>query len=114
VPPLLLGKSKFVRSTAYPIAALTIRMTAQLRLNLNNRYNIITLLFFIPYVLFQPPATVLMRKIGPRIFLTTIVVLWGGVMIGMGFAKNWETLAGLRVALGVLEAGFFPGCVYLL
>jgi hypothetical protein len=32
----------------------------------------------------------------------------------MGFVKDWESLAALRVVLGILEAGFFPGCVYLL
>jgi len=26
-------------------------------------------------------------------------------MIGMGFVSNWESMAGLRVVLGVLEAG---------
>lgn len=35
-------------------------------------------------------------------------------MIGMGFCKTWNTLAALRVILGILEAGFFPGCVYLM
>jgi len=35
-------------------------------------------------------------------------------MIGMGFVKDWQTMAGLRVVLGILEAGFFPSCVYLL
>jgi hypothetical protein len=33
---------------------------------------------------------------------------------GFGFTPNWTTLVGLRVILGVLEAGFFPGCAYLL
>ena len=33
---------------------------------------------------------------------------------GTGFVKNWGQLVGLRVLLGVLEAGYFPGCVYLL
>jgi hypothetical protein len=32
----------------------------------------------------------------------------------MGFVKNWGALAALRVVLGILEAGFFPGSVYLL
>ena len=35
-------------------------------------------------------------------------------MIGMGFVENFGQLAGLRVVLGILEAGFFPSCVYLL
>lgn len=35
-------------------------------------------------------------------------------MIAMGFVKTWQQLAALRVILGIFEAGFFPGCVYLL
>ena len=82
--------------------------------NLLEFQNIIVLIFFITYVLLQPPATILCRKIGPRTFLSTITLLWGCVMIGFGFVKSWEQMVGLRVLLGVFEAGFFPGCVYLL
>lgn len=46
-----------------------------------DRYSVITLIFFIPYVICQPPATVIMRKIGPRIFLAAITIMWGGIMI---------------------------------
>lgn len=35
-------------------------------------------------------------------------------MIGMGFVNSYSQLAGMRVLLGFLEAGFFPSCVYLL
>jgi MFS transporter, ACS family, DAL5 transporter family protein len=35
-------------------------------------------------------------------------------MIGMGFSRNFADLAAMRAILGVLEAGFFPSCVYLL
>lgn len=79
-----------------------------------NRYGVVTLVFFTTYIAFQPPATVICRKLGPRNFLSFIVVAWGAVMIGMGFADDWQTLAALRVILGLLEAGFFPSCVYLL
>lgn len=89
-------------------------MTVDLKLSIENRYSLITLIFFIPYVLFQPPATVVLRKLGPRIFLTAIVIFWGVTMIGFGFAPDWTVMMGLRVILGVLEAGFFPGCAYLL
>jgi hypothetical protein len=73
------------------------------------RYSLIVLLFFITYVALQPPATVVLRKVGPRIFLPSIVVIWGAVMIGFGFVKEWHTLLPLRLILGVFEAGFFPG-----
>jgi hypothetical protein len=55
-------------------------MTTDLNL-VGARYNVIVLVFFIPYVLFQPPATVLIRKIGPRLFLSAITILWGVSMI---------------------------------
>jgi len=32
----------------------------------------------------------------------------------MGFPKKWEIMIPLRMLLGLFEAGFFPGCVYLL
>lgn len=90
------------------------RMTKELQLSVGVRYSLITLIFFIPYVLFQPPATVLLRKIGPRVFLASICFAWGATMIGFGFVQNWTVMLGLRVILGVLEAGFFPGSSYLL
>lgn len=81
---------------------------------IGTRYSIIVLVFFIPYVIFQPPATVILRKIGPRAFLPTITLLWGMTMIGMAFVKSWTQLVPLRIVLGIFEAGFFPGCAFLL
>lgn len=78
------------------------------------RYSIIVLVFFITYVALQPPATVVLRKVGPRIFLPTITLLWGITMICMGFLQTWTQMIPMRMVLGVFEAGFFPGCAYLL
>lgn len=71
-------------------------------------------MFFIPYIIFQPPSIILVRGIGPRLHLAGITMLWGATMIGMGFVESFKALAGLRAILGLLEAGFFPSCVYLL
>ncbi|PNS21545.1 hypothetical protein CAC42_904 [Sphaceloma murrayae] len=96
-------------------AAALAGMNVELRMDArNNGYSITTLVFFISYILCQPPATVLTRKIGPRIFLSALAFGWGVVMIGMGLISSWPQLAGLRVILGVFEAGYFPGAVYLL
>jgi MFS family permease len=93
-------------------------MTKDLKLSVPfgdvSRYSVVTLVFFTTYIVFQPPSTIIVRKLGPRIHLSVITLLWGAVMIGMGFVKDWQELAALRVILGVLEAGFFPSCVYLL
>lgn len=56
-------------------------MNKDLGLTTGNRYSLVTLIFFIPYVVFQPPATVILRKVGPRLFLAVIVISWGATMI---------------------------------
>ncbi|RMZ22542.1 hypothetical protein D0859_13427 [Hortaea werneckii] len=72
-----------------------------------------------------PPATVILRKVGPKIFLPAITIGWGIVMLCFGFLTKpgddvpdffirWDQMVGLRVVLGIFEAGFFPGCAYLL
>ena len=33
---------------------------------------------------------------------------------GFGFVNKWKDMLGLRVILGILEAGLYPGVVYLL
>lgn len=89
-------------------------MSKDLSLQIGARYSIATLVFFPTYIVFQFPSTIIIRWLGPRIHLSSITFSWGLIMIGMGFMKNWQQLAALRVVLGILEAGFFPGSVYLL
>ncbi|KAF2868716.1 major facilitator superfamily domain-containing protein [Massariosphaeria phaeospora] len=96
------------------IAGMTLELKLDSLYGSVSRYSVVTLVFFTTYIVFQPPSTVIVRKIGPRIHLAAITTAWGAVMLGMGFVKSWQALAGLRVILGVLEAGFFPSCVYLL
>ncbi|KAF7189398.1 High-affinity nicotinic acid transporter [Pseudocercospora fuligena] len=79
-----------------------------------SRYNMINAMFFVPYVLFQLPATVLLRKIGARYFLSITTFLWGATTICCGFVSSWTDLMALRMCLGLWEAGFFPSCLYLL
>lgn len=78
---------------------------------IGDRYSVIVLIFFISYVLLQPPATVVLRKVGPRTFLPSITILWGITMICFGFVKQWYELVPLRIILGIFEAGFFPVCL---
>ncbi|PGG97763.1 hypothetical protein GX51_07144 [Blastomyces parvus] len=89
-------------------------MSDDLEMAKGNRYSIVVLIFFIPYVIFQPPSTALLRKIGPRTFLSITTLVWGLATIAAGFVKTWTDLIPLRIVLGICEAGFFPGCAYLL
>lgn len=89
-------------------------MTKELHMNVGNRYSITLLVFFAPYIVLQFPAAAFVRKCGPRLFLSSIVLAWGIVMICFGFVKSWKSLIALRMLLGALEAGCFPAQYYLI
>ncbi|GAA5999144.1 uncharacterized protein JCM10292_001621 [Rhodotorula paludigena] len=94
--------------------ARTVGMAVDLELTVGERYSIITCIFFVPYILFEIPSNLVIRRIGPRNLLASIAIAWGAVMLGMGFVKDWGQLAVCRVLLGICEAGFFPGCTFLI
>ncbi|BGP56867.1 hypothetical protein JCM8202v2_004500 [Rhodotorula sphaerocarpa] len=81
-------------------------MAKDLELTVGERYSIISCVFFVPYILFELPSNLIIRKVGARNQLSTIAILWGSVMIGMSFCKTWTQLLGCRILLGTLEAGF--------
>lgn len=42
-----------------------------------NKYNIALLIFFVPYILFEVPSNIIIRKISPSTWLSSIMVSWG-------------------------------------
>jgi MFS family permease len=68
--------------------------------------------FYIGYILFEVPSNLLLRRIGPRLTIARIMVLWGLVSLSMMFVQNTTQFYIARIALGIAEAGFFPGIVY--
>ena len=89
-------------------------MDQELGISKGNRYTILVMMFFIPYILFELPANVAMRKAGPAKWLGAIGFAWGIVTIGMGFVHSWGALLSCRVFFGAFEAGLFPGSIYLM
>ncbi|KAI0260071.1 MFS general substrate transporter [Gloeopeniophorella convolvens] len=85
------------------------------QLNLTgNKYNIALTMYFIPYCLCECPANLALKRLRPSRWLPCITIVWGTVMTLMGLVKNYPQLIGVRVCLGVAEAGLFPGVVYYL
>ncbi|SFJ45152.1 Sugar phosphate permease [Amycolatopsis sacchari] len=71
-------------------------------------------LFFIGYVLFEVPSNVVLHRVGARRWLARIMVSWGVVSGAMAFVGDETQFYVVRVLLGLAEAGFVPGVVYLL
>ncbi|KAJ1333223.1 MFS transporter ACS family allantoate permease [Microdochium nivale] len=78
------------------------------------QWNIVLSLFFVPYIIFEVPSNVLLKKfMRPSIYLGILVTSWGVIMTLHGVVRNFGGLLAVRLILGVFEAGFFPGAVYL-
>ena len=71
-------------------------------------------IFFIGYLLFQVPATVLLERTGARRLIFGIMLIWGLISASNAFVRNAHVFYTLRFALGVAEAGFFPGMIFYL
>ncbi|TCQ08620.1 sugar phosphate permease [Rhizobium sp. PP-F2F-G36] len=71
-------------------------------------------LFFIGYFLFEVPSNLFLERFGARKWFARILVTWGMVTVALAYTSSPTMFYILRFLLGVCEAGFFPGVLYLL
>lgn len=71
-------------------------------------------LFFIGYALCEVPSNLLLLRFGPRRWLARIMLTWGLLAAAMMFVRTPLEFYGVRLLLGISEAGFFPGVLYYL
>src|SRR5436190_5669568 len=66
-------------------------------------------IFFIGYFLFEVPSNLILHRVGARIWIARIMILWGIVSGAFMFLKGAPMFYVMRFLLGAAEAGFFPG-----
>jgi D-galactonate transporter len=71
-------------------------------------------LFFWGYALLEVPSNLILARVGARVWIARIMIGWGGVSSAMMFIQGPWSFAAFRLALGVAEAGFFPGMILYL
>jgi MFS family permease len=71
-------------------------------------------LFFLGYFLFEAPSNMILARVGARLWFARILATWGLVTVALGFTHNVTMFYALRFLLGVAEAGFFPGVLFVL
>lgn len=79
-----------------------------------NQFNTALTIFFVPYILFEIPSNVILKKLHPRIWLSALMFMFGLISICQGLTQSYGGLLATRFLLGVFEAGMFPGCFYLI
>jgi len=71
-------------------------------------------IFFFGYAFFEVPSNIVLRRVGARLWIARIMITWGIISALMAAATGPISFLVLRFALGVAEAGFFPGMIYYL
>ncbi|KAI0742020.1 MFS general substrate transporter [Daedaleopsis nitida] len=82
----------------------------QQRLDINDKeFTIALTVTLIPYILIEIPSNVLLKFVGARFLLPTMVVLWGFACAMQGVVTNYSGLIACRFFLGLFEGGLLPG-----
>lgn len=80
-----------------------------------NQYQICISVLFVGYILMQIPANMLLNRWGrPSRFITLIMTSWAVVSTCTGAVQSFGGLLGVRIILGLVEAGFFGSALYYL
>ncbi len=71
-------------------------------------------LFFISYVLFEIPSTMIQARTGGPRWLARIMISWGIASAMMSVVTGPYSFYGIRLLIGAMEAGFLPGVMLYL
>ncbi|HTW62800.1 MAG TPA: MFS transporter [Terracidiphilus sp.] len=71
-------------------------------------------LFFLTYSTCGFPSNLILHRIGAKIWISFLLVGWGLASMATMFVTGSASFYALRLLLGVLEAGFFPGTILYL
>lgn len=74
----------------------------------SDQYNWVQSIYFISYIVFEVPSSLMVKKYTPRIWQARIVVSWGTVLACHAAIHNASGYYAARFFLGVMEAGMFP------
>jgi len=72
-----------------------------------------TIMYF-GYAVCEVPSTLLMVRFGARRWLARIMITWGLASAATMFAFDAHSLYGIRLLVGIAEAGFAPGALLYL
>ncbi|KAK3697706.1 hypothetical protein LTR37_017288 [Vermiconidia calcicola] len=84
-------------------------------LNLNgSEYQTCVSILFVGYILGQIPSNMLITRLKPSWYMAGSMTLWAVVSCCTALSKNFTGLLLTRFFLGVVEAPYYPGALYIL
>lgn len=80
----------------------------------STQFNLALMYLFFTYGLCEPISNIMLRRLGPKIWFPCIVVAWGLVTTCTAACKSYSGYVIIRLALGMTEAGLYPGSYFIL
>jgi D-galactonate transporter len=71
-------------------------------------------IFFLGYFLFEVPSNLILQRVGARLWIARIMIVWGVVSAATMLVRGETSFYLMRFLLGLAEAGFFPGVILYL
>ncbi|KAI8889803.1 MFS general substrate transporter [Backusella circina FSU 941] len=78
------------------------------------QYNWMNVLFVCGYLTMQIPSNILLSKTRPSIYLPALESIWCLLTLSMALVPSVQAVYCIRFLLGLAEAGFYPGIVFLI
>ncbi|KAI1035113.1 hypothetical protein LB503_011768 [Fusarium chuoi] len=62
----------------------------------------------------QIPSSIIIHKIRPRIWMSSMVVVWAGLTMTSAACKTYAQLCAVRFLMGLAEASTYAGSIYIM
>ncbi|PSN70344.1 MFS general substrate transporter [Corynespora cassiicola Philippines] len=81
-----------------------------------SQYNTCISILYVGYLFAQIPSNMLMssQKVRPSVYMGFCMIAWAAVASFTAMVKNYAGLVVVRFFLGIVEAPFYPGALYIL
>lgn len=77
-------------------------------------YNTLLSIFYVSYIIFEFPANMFTKWLGPGKAIPLYTIIFGVLSIATSFVKTFGASLAVRFLLGASEAGMLPGIAYYL
>ncbi|KAI7912236.1 hypothetical protein M9X92_010135 [Pyricularia oryzae] len=85
------------------------------RLNLvGTEYNTCVSILFVGYIAFQIPSNMILTRVKPSWYMAGFCLAWSIISLLTYLAHDYATMVAFRFLLGVTEAPFYPGALYVI
>ena len=78
------------------------------------QYSLALTITYIPYIIVETPASLVLKRVSANMFLPTMVVHWGLTTTLQGLVGSYQGLLTARFFLGLFEGGLLPGIMLVM